>query len=283
MGPLPGDRQRVIEYDIKENDWVGELVSQLVSDKTAKERVTTAGDSDDAADDDDADDVKDQPKWAQRLKQASSVADGMKRLYEEAPAVYFMQGGRIQPMLAQSKGDANEKLFTLADFSRPRLDLSKPVLLHGKTNTGKTEFAEAHFESPTIVRTRDDLKRATFFSDGIIFDDFDFSTWKAEELIHLLSWNKSRSLPARYCDAHIEANTPIIITSNKKPKKLFTVGNSAQRHAIARRFRPVKVDGPLRGLGGRFTVDEMRARREAGRNGPRGPPQAQGGQGGPRP
>ena len=177
-------------------------------------------------------------------------------------------------MLVQAIGSPDERLFTLADFNRPALELSLPVVLHGRTNTGKSEFAEAHFDAPIVVRTRDDLKRATFFCDGIIFDDFDFTGWRAEEIIHLLSINKSRSLPARYSDARIEAYTPIIFTTNKKPKAFFPRATSReQRRAIRRRYIAVKVTAPLQQLGRPFSAAEMQSRRSAGQNGPRGPPQ----------
>ena len=51
VGNLPGDRQRVIEYDMKEGDWAGELRTQLVLDKTPKKRVRTEADVQDAGDD----------------------------------------------------------------------------------------------------------------------------------------------------------------------------------------------------------------------------------------
>ena len=131
--------------------------------------------------------------------------------------------------------------------------------MSGKTNLGKTEYAEAHFERPTIVRTRDDLKRATFFTDGIIFDDFDFGKWTPEEIIHLLSYETNRSLPARYSDAHIEAFVPLIFTTNKHPKNLFPRSTcKEQRKAIRRRHARVN-----KGHGGpaaaRAAVDCCRA------------------------
>lgn len=280
VGSLPGDRERVIRYDIKEGDFRGELRHQLLG----VPRFRAAGDASDADDgsdgsddegstDDAAGGGKGTPRWAARLKQAADVRDGMQRLFEEAPAVYFTQGTRIQPMLEQAIGSPDEKLFSLADFRRPALDLSRPVLLHGKTNTGKSEYAEAHFDTPTVVRTRDDLKRATFFTDGIIFDDFDFCGWKPTEIIHLLSYTKNRSLPARYSDARIAAFTPIIFTTNVKPKHFFPKArNSEQQRAIRRRHRRVKVRRPLQRIGRAFTHAELQARRSVGKNGPRAPP-----------
>lgn len=274
VGRLPGDRQRVIEYDIKEGDYVGELRTPLVGGPMDLQRVAGEGeDSDDVqGNDDEVPPSPPKPAWAHRLKQAASVRDGMQRLFEETPEIYFTAGGRIAPMLAQAVGSPDEKLVTLEDFRRPALDLSRPVVLHGKTNTGKSEFAQAHFDAPLVVRTRDDLKRATFHCDGIIFDDFDFDKWKPEEVIHLLEYTKNRSIPARYTDAQIEAFTPMIFTTNRRPKDLFPYSeNREQRRAIRRRHRRVRVREPLMRLGRPFTAAELQARRSAGRNGPRGP------------
>ena len=48
VGNLPGDRQRVIEYDMKDGDWRGELRSQLVVDTPSAKRVRTADDDGDS-------------------------------------------------------------------------------------------------------------------------------------------------------------------------------------------------------------------------------------------
>ena len=82
------------------------------------------------------------------------------------------------------------------------------------SGTGKTEFATAHFESPHVVRRRDDLKRISFTCDGLVFDDMDFAEWKAEEVISLLNWTKERTIAARYADAQVPALIPMIFTTN---------------------------------------------------------------------
>lgn len=272
VGGLPGDRQRVIEYDMKDGDWKGELRSQIVRNKAFTERVGSDNDDDD--DDSNEADAESDPKnrWANRLLQASSVRDGMQRLAEEAPHVYFTMGTRIQPMLEQYVGNPDDQVFTLADFTMPQLDLDIPVVLHGKSGTGKSEFAAAHFAHPLIVRTRDDLKHATFNTDGIIFDDMDFASWGVEEVIHLLSMDKNRSIPARYTNAHLAAHTPLIFTTNKSKGKIFPrAKEKEQRRAIKRRHRCVNVRTSLARLGRPFTAAEMAQRRSAGQNGPQGP------------
>ena len=94
----------------------------------------------------------------------------------------------------------------------------------------------------------------------------------SEDPIGLLSMDKPRSLPARFHDAFIEADIPMIFTTNKKPKKIFPRAESSkQRAAIKRRYVSVEVTSSLARLGRPMTPAEKRVRREAGRNGPQGP------------
>ena len=116
------------------------------------------------------------------------------------------------------------------------------------------------------------MKRIAGPTDGKIFDDCNFCKWTPEDAICLLDWDESRSLPARYSDAFIEADIPLIFTTNRKPHKIFPrASTKKQRLAIKRRYRAVKVTECLAKGGRLATPDQKRARREAGRNGPRGP------------
>ena len=108
------------------------------------------------------------------LNHTNSVREGMLLLSEKAPHIYYTQGPRIQGMLQQRIGAAAQIHFSLADFNRDRLNLEKPVILYGKSDSGKTAFAKAHFKSPLLVKRQDDLKKITHMTDGIIFDDFNF-------------------------------------------------------------------------------------------------------------
>jgi len=160
----------------------------------------------------------------------------------------------------------------MEDFNRPPLALDLPIVIYGDTDCGKTAYALAHFENPLLVRRRDDLKRMSGGCDGIVFDDMDFTTWSPEDTICLLDIDQPRSLPARFSDAFVEADIPMIFTTNKKPSKMFVrSGSIKQRKAIKRRYEAIEVTGPLQALGRPATRAEKLARREAGRNGPRGP------------
>lgn len=241
------------------------------------------------------------PGWAQMLNKVTSVRDGLQLLADkvrtcerlaqrtsarrahsaervcmcvcaQVPHVYYLNGSRIEPMLAKRVGVRQPKLFTLDDFNRQPLDLDLPTVLHGVSNTGKTAFALAHFQRPLVVRRKDDLKRIAAGTDGIIFDDVNFRDWSPEDAICLLEADQPRSLPARFTDAFIEADMPLIFTTNKRPSKIFPRGSTGeQRTAIKRRYVTVEVTEPLQRTGRPFTQAEKRVRREAGRDGPKGP------------
>ena len=93
-----------------------------------------------------------------------------------------------------------------------------------------------------------------------------------EDAIALLSQDKPRSLPARFHDAFVEADIPLVFSTNRAPKDIFPRSDCAeQRAAIKRRYVEVEVRSSLARLGRPFTPMEKRARREAGRIGPQGP------------
>jgi hypothetical protein len=278
--PTAGDRERVINYDLKDGDYIAELETPLVNDvrrdaAEAEAREAAAAEDNDDGDGDGNGDAApappSTPAWACMLNKATDVREGMELLAESAPHIYYLHGTRIKPMLTERVGVREPKLFTMADFNRLPLDLDEPIVLWGATGVGKTEFALAHFERPLVVRRRDDLKRATAH-DGILFDDVDFSSWTPEDAICLLSQDKPRSLPARFCDAFVEADIPLIFTTNRAPDDIFPRSScSEQRAAIKRRYVDIEVRSSLARLGRPLSRMEKRARREAGRNGPQGP------------
>ena len=141
-----------------------------------------------------------------------------------------------------------------------------PIVLHGKSNTGKTAFAVAHFENPLILKRRDDLKSISPMTDGLIFDDMSFTDWSAEEVIALLDFEITRSISGRYADATIERDMPMILTTNKRmddDESIFprpTCGE--QRAAIKRRYEAIEITGPLMITGAPLTKAEKKQRRE---------------------
>ena len=108
--------------------------------------------------------------------------------------------------------------------------------------------------------------------DGLIFDDVSLDNWSVEDTICLLNIDKPRSLPARFNDAFVQADIPMIFTTNKRPSEIFPRAlSSRQRAALKRRYAAVEVTRTLARGGRPFTAAEKRARREAGRSGPQGP------------
>ena len=114
-----------------------------------------------------------------------------------------------------------------------------------------------------------DMPRQVPLFITVYFDDVTFDDWTPEDAICLLNWDKPRSLPARFHDAFVEADIPMIFTTNKKPSQIFPRASSArQRRAIKRRYRSFKVTRSLAHLGRPLSAIEKRARREAGRDEP---------------
>ena len=139
VGPTAGDRKRVLQYGRKDGDYDADLLEELPDAEEEVEQEKT---------------------WAEKLNDAATARGGMLMLMEEHPDIYYTMGARIEPMLLARLGDTSVKENNLADFNCAPLALDEgPIVLHGQSGVGKTEFACAHFEHPFIARRRDDLKR----------------------------------------------------------------------------------------------------------------------------
>ena len=200
----PSDRERVINYDIKDGDYVSELETPLVNDRrrdaaeAAAQEPAPNADAEGNEGGTGGETAKQPPAWALMLNKCNNMREGMALLAEKAPHIYYLNGSRIKPMLAERVGVPEPKLFSPSDFNRPLLDLDEgPVVLWGETEVGKSEFALMHFERPLVVRRRDDLKRASYH-DGIVFDDVSFHDWTPEDAICLLNWDKHVPLKNLY-------------------------------------------------------------------------------------
>lgn len=118
------------------------------------------------------------------------------------------------------------------------------LFIHGGTNTGKTEWAIAHFSSCLLVRHMDKLKEFNpQIHDGIVFDDMSFKHIPREAMIHLLDWNRASSIHCRHSIAEIPARTRKIFTSNLSYDEVFPEDSTG---AIYRRItKRIEVIGPL--------------------------------------
>lgn len=145
--------------------------------------------------------------------------------------------------------------YDLSQFKLDKLDLKKPVLLHGPSGTGKTGFALAHFKNPLLVSHADDLGRLDPSEhDGIVFDDMSFTHYPAESVIHLLDIEMDRSVNCRYICGELPKGMPRIFTHNsggifegpdddRNGKRPYLM---EQRAAIKRRYNRVEVLQDLR-------------------------------------
>lgn len=91
VGSMPSDRERVINYDMKDGEYIGELETPLVHDKRRAAAEESGSDEDEADEDEEKDMV---PKGARMLNKASNVREGMLLLADMAPHVYYQRLGR---------------------------------------------------------------------------------------------------------------------------------------------------------------------------------------------
>lgn len=105
--------------------------------------------------------------------------------------------------------------YRLDQFTLPRQDLSKSLVIYGESGTGKTQFAKAHFERPLLISHIDQLKIWNPQNhDGLVFDDMTFSHWPPTAVIHLLDMDEDRHIHCRNTNGIIPAGFPRIFTIN---------------------------------------------------------------------
>lgn len=241
----PGDRQRVINYTQKEGKFIESLLAPLYepepdADSDEEDGVQDGSDSESAGTEKDG-----AAKWYNRLNDASNAEEGMEILRMDFPLIYYTQGTRIQPMLERNYIESDASPYVLTDFNVPQLDLSLPVVLHGKSCAGKTSFALAHGTSPLLIDEPDKLKKVTKRHNLLVFDDVDFSMWNPNDAIKLLDIDFERTIRCRYSNAVIPKGMRRIFCTNSALNQydhIFPSGkNLDQQRAIDRRYRKVPV------------------------------------------
>jgi hypothetical protein len=94
----PGDRERVINYDMKEGDYIGELETPLVNDQRREAAETAAREeaAEDGGEGGNGHDAPtappDTPSWARMLNKSNNASEGMALLADKAPHIYYMHG-----------------------------------------------------------------------------------------------------------------------------------------------------------------------------------------------
>lgn len=173
--------------------------------------------------------------------QAPTVREGLEIVMKRKARDYCLHGDAIERNLKAAKKQTYYSKFQLSEFIRDPILLDKAVFICGTSNTGKTEWALAHFKNPLLVRHIDKLKTLSPDNDGIVFDDMSFEHWPAESVIHLLDMNCDSQLHVRYGTVTIPANTRKIFTSNKTNIFYKDEVPEEQKVAIERRYKRVLV------------------------------------------
>jgi len=188
-----------------------------------------------------------QDEASTRALNANNVAEGMAIIREDLPFDYLRFGESMERNLKRAKTIPYKPEFKLADFNRQRLIFEKKsILIHGDSNTGKSQFAVAHFKNPLFVTHIDTLKGLSTDHDGVVFDDMSFKHWPVEAVIHLLDYDLPRDINVRYGTVHIPAHTIKVFTHNTDNP--FYDGDTIspeQKAAIERRLQRIFVRGPL--------------------------------------
>jgi len=160
----------------------------------------------------------------------------LKSIVKKDPATYARNYRAIQHIRDMHKPPCLVK-YTFKDFKAPpqKFPTNKCLVFIGPTQIGKTQFAKSHFNTPLMVRHKDDLKLFDAdIHDGIVFDDMDFNHWPATAVIHLLDMEEDSSIDVKHGTAIIPAGTRRIFTCNTFP--------FPTHDAIARRIKVVKFD-----------------------------------------
>lgn len=175
---------------------------------------------------------------------ADNAQDAIERVKAKRPRDYALHGEAIERNLKRHKPMSFSSKHSMDDFLRGPLPLNLPTLLYGPSNTGKTQFALAHFQKPLLVSHIDDLKMFNNH-DGIVFDDISFLHWPPTSVIHLLDQDCPRSINVKYGTTVIPANTKKIFTFNL-PNPFYTEQcPEYQQDAINRRYEGVNIINKL--------------------------------------
>ena len=197
-----------------------------------------------------------------KLKDVSTVAEGMALLRDLAPRDYFLNGSRIRTMLtAMVTERAVVKTFPLESFKeeyqfdmktlKPPGARPKCLVLCGPSNCGKTELAMALGGArPYLACEIDDFKTLPTDATAVVCDDMNFGPRGAdltpEQTIHLLDITRRRSIKCRNKNGVIPAGMMRIFTTNLSMDheilSIFPRGVGAdQNEAIKDRFFVLKV------------------------------------------
>lgn len=174
----------------------------------------------------------------------------MSKIRSEEPRTFFLANHNVKKAInsmMKSKNIHQNKTFNREKLSMPKENERNPYtwLLHGPTGTGKTSFALSHFNEPVLVRVIEDLHAIKTTTDGIVFDDFDFSNKTAQNIIHMFDLENDSSINIKYGTATIPRMMPRIVTTNNASSVYPIKSTQQDKDAISRRLKSMYVKDPL--------------------------------------
>ena len=196
--------------------------------------------------------------WANALNDATDVTAGMTRLAAERPDIFYKFGSTIEANLRKRLGFDEPIKFPPDSFEVELDDLSKPLVLCGPRNIGKTSFACAHGAHPLVVYRVEDLRKIGYFTDVVVWENTNFRKLPISEVFIMLSQGRSRSLRARHTDVYVQRHIKMIFTTSESPIRLMVNGvaeehtpifpitrDASEMAALRRLYTVAHVDPPM--------------------------------------
>lgn len=185
------------------------------------------------------------------LDRVQELIDGgasMDQVRREHFASWVKYRQAFSEYLGAVQAERDIKRFEPEHFRIPLLSFqeTKTWLVHGVTNTGKTNFALAHFKQPLLVRDLEDLRSLTPNHDGIVFDDLDFRHLFFTAIKNLLDPDFPGVVHVRYQNVIIPAGMPRIFTHQHDDVLLPPSLSPMQIQAVKRLYKTFEVTMDLR-------------------------------------
>lgn len=178
-----------------------------------------------------------------------TLESAWQHLLQHVPRDCMLYGPRIRESLRSVFEEQNLKCREPKTYSRPFYSGqlgTKSLLLSGRPNAGKTNFALDHFKYPLLVRHTEDLKRFNPRIDGLVFDDLSFAKWSPQNVIHLVDCAEDSTINVKYGSVTLPAGMPRIFTCNRSFDEWVPSECSAdEKEAIRRRVIVLNVQANL--------------------------------------
>lgn len=175
--------------------------------------------------------------------------DAAMKIIEDKDPIYYISNQKKLSVYFASKFDKSDKgLYDINQFVVSRIHDFKLVhVFIGSTGLGKTQFALSHFKNPLHIRDKEDWRRFSTTTDGIILDDLDFPKWSPLTFLKLLDIENPITQNIKYGSVRVPAGIPRIICVNHE--ELLWPGNIHEetRSACMRRMKIHHFHGKLFG------------------------------------